>query len=143
MTLHRGQCWLIWEDISMWGFIWGVIHKVETLILGTLGNLVSESYRKQFVLWDIDFYSLNFWLNCQENICGISVGDAFRKLSYLGNSKDFNVVGDTVSSLLNFWISYWERICRVVIEGLILCKTKIAHWESLERSDPTIFTEHH
>jgi len=44
----------------MWGFIWDVIHKVETFILRTLGNLVSESYQKQFVLWDIDFFSLNF-----------------------------------------------------------------------------------
>jgi len=65
----------------MWGFIPGAIQKVETLILGTLGNLISKSYQEQFVLlWDIVSSLLNFLVNHWESICGISVGDAFTKL---------------------------------------------------------------
>jgi len=65
----------------MWGFIPGAIQKVETLILGTLGNLISKSYQEQFVLlWDIVSSLLNFLVNHWESICGISVRDAFTKL---------------------------------------------------------------
>jgi hypothetical protein len=43
----------------MWGFNWGLVQKVETLILGTLGNMVFESCQKKSVLlWDIVLLSL-------------------------------------------------------------------------------------
>jgi hypothetical protein len=151
MKLSRGQCWPVWENINLWGFNWGnwgLVQKVETLILGTLGNMVSESCQKKSVLlWDIVFLSLiSKWVNVGRVFVGISVGVLFRKLKPLSRelrgmrcSWEYHIL----SSLLNFWGTCWKCIYEVVVEDLIKCKTKMTNWDSLERFDPTISTKHH
>jgi hypothetical protein len=87
---------------------------------------------------------LNLCGSCWESIHGFQLGKHLENWNpNLGNSREFNVVGDTISCLLNLWVSCWENICGVVVEELIMCKTKMAYWESLEIFDPTISTKHH
>jgi hypothetical protein len=145
MKLHRGQCQPIWENISPHGFNWGSIRKVETLSLGTLGNSIFKSCQeKLMLLCDIVFVLLNLWRSCWESIHGFQLGKHLENWNpNLGNFGEFNVVGNTIFCLLNLWMSCWENICEVVVKELIMCKTKMAYWESLERFDLTIFTKHH
>lgn len=145
MKLHSGHYWLVWRNISLRGFSLGAIQKYETFILGILGNSIFASYKEKYVLlWDIAFSLLNFWMNYWKTFVGFQLG-VFRKLRSLFQEL-WGIQCDWV--YLFFYVKILKQVFEEAYVGLLwrswLCvRSKMAHWESLERFDPTISIKHH
>jgi hypothetical protein len=109
-----------------------LFRKFEILVLGTLGKLVSASFQEKYVLLRVVVLLCSIH-ECTVDLLKVSMKDSiwvlFRKfetlvLGSLGKSSGWEHI---VFLLFKFWMNFWDYIYGVVVEDLMLCKTKMAN----------------